>query len=132
MCAMTGRSTTGTIGFGISNVSGRRRVPSPAARTMAFIGAEPSERGATAPLTGPRPSRSGFGLAGPARQVRALLVSQFVELDPHRVELQPRDFVVDRLGQRLHAGLQVVAFADQALGGQGLAGGDHAPDPRPG
>src|SRR3954469_25802082 len=37
MCAMTGRSSTGTIGFGISNVSGRRRVPRPAARTMAFM-----------------------------------------------------------------------------------------------
>src|SRR3954447_3487939 len=37
MCAITGRSTTGTIGFGISYVSGRRRVPRPAARTMAFM-----------------------------------------------------------------------------------------------
>src|SRR5881628_3849273 len=37
MCAMTGRSITGTIGFGISKVSGRRRVPRPAARTMAFM-----------------------------------------------------------------------------------------------
>src|SRR5436190_6082270 len=34
---MTGRSITGTIGFGISYVSGRRRVSEPEASTMAFI-----------------------------------------------------------------------------------------------
>ena len=37
MWAITGRSSTGTIGFGISNVIGLRRVPSLAARTMAFM-----------------------------------------------------------------------------------------------
>src|SRR5579863_6771738 len=37
MCAITGRSSTGTIGLLISYVSGRRRVPSPAARTIALI-----------------------------------------------------------------------------------------------
>src|SRR3954452_6245781 len=37
MCAITGRSRTGTIGFGSSKVIGLSRVPSPAARTMAFI-----------------------------------------------------------------------------------------------
>src|SRR5436190_1625616 len=43
MCAITGRSSTGTIGFGISNVSGLRRVPRPAASTMAFIGGAGSQ-----------------------------------------------------------------------------------------
>src|SRR4051794_8804994 len=37
MCSITGRSSTGTIGLVISYVSGRRRVPSPAARTIALI-----------------------------------------------------------------------------------------------
>ena len=37
MCAITGRSSTGTIGLLISYVSGRRRVPRPAARTIALI-----------------------------------------------------------------------------------------------
>ena len=35
---MIGRLATGTSGFGISCVSGRRRVPSPAAITIALIG----------------------------------------------------------------------------------------------
>ena len=39
MCAITGRSSTGTIGFGISKVIGFSRVPSPAASTIAFIAA---------------------------------------------------------------------------------------------
>ncbi len=34
---MIGRLATGTSGFGIACVSGRRRVPSPAAITMALI-----------------------------------------------------------------------------------------------
>ena len=34
---MTGRLPTGTIGFGTSYVSGRSRVPSPAAITIALI-----------------------------------------------------------------------------------------------
>ena len=38
MCSITGRSSTGTIGLVISYVSGRSRVPSPAARTIALIG----------------------------------------------------------------------------------------------
>ena len=37
MCAITGRSRTGTIGLGISNVIGFSRVPRPAARTIAFM-----------------------------------------------------------------------------------------------
>jgi hypothetical protein len=37
MCAITGRSSTGTIGLLISYVNGRSRVPSPAASTMALI-----------------------------------------------------------------------------------------------
>ena len=37
MCSITGLSSTGTIGLVISYVSGRSRVPSPAARTIAFI-----------------------------------------------------------------------------------------------
>ena len=37
MCAITGRSSTGTIGLVISYVSGRSRVPRPAARTIALI-----------------------------------------------------------------------------------------------
>ncbi len=39
MCAITGRSSTGTIGLAISYVIGRSRVPSPAARTIARIAA---------------------------------------------------------------------------------------------
>jgi hypothetical protein len=42
MCSITGLSSTGTIGLVISYVSGRRRVPSPAAKTIAFIGSRPS------------------------------------------------------------------------------------------
>ena len=37
MCSITGRFSTGTIGFGISKVIGRSRVPRPAARTIARI-----------------------------------------------------------------------------------------------
>ena len=36
---MTGRLPTGTIGFGTSYVSGRSRVPNPAAITIALIAA---------------------------------------------------------------------------------------------
>src|SRR3954454_5273701 len=35
---ISGRPATGTIGFGIVYVTGRRRVPYPAARIIAFIG----------------------------------------------------------------------------------------------
>ena len=35
---MIGRFATGTMGFDTSHVSGRRRVPSPAAKTIALIG----------------------------------------------------------------------------------------------
>src|SRR4051794_31043209 len=38
MCSMIGRFATGTRGLGISCVSGRSRVPRPAAMTIAFIG----------------------------------------------------------------------------------------------
>jgi hypothetical protein len=38
MCSITGRLTTGTIGFGREYVMGRSRVPSPAARIIARIG----------------------------------------------------------------------------------------------
>ena len=41
MCSITGRFRTGTIGFGIALVIGRSRVPSPAAKTIAFINAAP-------------------------------------------------------------------------------------------
>ncbi len=37
MCSITGRFSTGTIGFGIPYVIGRSRVPSPAARIIALI-----------------------------------------------------------------------------------------------
>ena len=37
MCSITGRLTTGTIGFGIAYVIGRSRVPSPAASTIALM-----------------------------------------------------------------------------------------------
>src|SRR5215210_5330794 len=40
MCSITGAFTTGTTGLGISQLSGRRRVPSPAAITIALIGHE--------------------------------------------------------------------------------------------
>ncbi len=39
-CSMIGRLATGTIGLGTSYVSGRNRVPSPAAMTIAFIEAQ--------------------------------------------------------------------------------------------
>src|SRR3954463_10877183 len=100
MWAITGRSSTGTIGFGISKVSGRRRVPRPAARTMAFIGR--------------------VNLADPARQVRALLVGQLVERYAHRIELEAGYLGVDCRGQRVHAGRQRTALTHERLGSQRL------------
>ena len=44
---MIGRLATGTSGFGIACVSGRRRVPSPAAITIALIGQRLSGRSPT-------------------------------------------------------------------------------------
>ena len=41
MCSITGRFSTGTIGFGMSKVIGRNRVPSPAASTIALIPSPP-------------------------------------------------------------------------------------------
>ena len=37
MCSITGRFSTGAIGFGISRVSGRSRFPRPAASSIALI-----------------------------------------------------------------------------------------------
>ena len=49
MCSITGRFRTGTIGFGIAWVIGRSRVPSPAARTIAFkVSPPPPDAGANA------------------------------------------------------------------------------------
>ena len=41
---MIGRLPTGTIGFGTSKVSGRSRLPRPAAITIAFIDAQATRR----------------------------------------------------------------------------------------
>ena len=38
MCSIIGRLTSGSIGLGAFDVSGRRRVPSPPAMITAFIG----------------------------------------------------------------------------------------------
>src|SRR5579872_5555882 len=88
MCSITGRSSTGTIGLVISYVSGRRRVPSPAAKTIALI----------------------WLVAVVIRLVRTLdrhadvgglFVGEPRELHAERVEMQPRDLLVEVLGQHV-------------------------------
>src|SRR4051812_9131833 len=89
MCAITGRSRTGTIGFGISNVIGFSRVPRPAASTIAFM----------------RRAK----LAQPAREVRALLLRELVDRHPERLELQARDRVIDLLRDGHDGGFETLA-----------------------
>ena len=53
MCSIIGRLTSGSIGLGALEVSGRRRVPSPPAMITAFM-AEPTP---AAPTALPSPAR---------------------------------------------------------------------------
>src|SRR5579884_2650523 len=94
MCCITGRSMTGTIGLEISYVSGRSRVPSPAASTIARIRR-------SAPLV-PVVVRLVWPLDGHA-DVGGLLGTQLRELHAERVEVQPSDLLVEVLGQHVHA-----------------------------
>src|ERR1035441_8026727 len=95
MCAITGRSSTGTIGLVISYVSGRSRVPRPAARTIALI-----VRGAAL--------RSVAVVVGLVRaidrdaDVGGLLIRQLRQLHAQRIQVQARDLLVEVLGQHVH------------------------------
>src|SRR4051812_6428171 len=96
MCAMTGRSTTGTMGLGSSYVMGRRRVPSPAARTIAFTPGK---------LSVWRRAR-GVRLVGggrPAGEVLPLLAGELVDLHALGLEREPREVGVDRVRDGVHA-----------------------------
>src|ERR1700710_2211869 len=87
MCAITGRSSTGTIGFGSSYVIGRSRVPRPAARTIAFTGAMLLARPALARsrslVVHPAAwhARGCTGVLRPAGEVAALIAGELI--DPH-------------------------------------------------
>ena len=63
MCSIIGRLTSGSIGLGALEVSGRRRVPSPPAMMTAFMwGRYP--RSAVADRRRPRPSRRALRAIG--------------------------------------------------------------------
>ena len=61
MCSIIGRLTSGAIGLGWFDVSGRRRLPSPPAMMTAFIGIDPTPGSSRHPYPGP-------ALAGSARR----------------------------------------------------------------
>src|ERR1051325_87870 len=104
MCAITGRSSTGTIGFGSSYVSGRRRVPSPAARTMAFMR--------------PRTLANGLRALLPGGQVRPLGIGERVDLDAERGQREARDLVVELWGDTVDARVERPCGLDEVLGGE--------------
>src|SRR4030081_977172 len=105
MCSMTGRSSTGTMGFVISYVSGRRRVPSPAARTIARIG--------------PRAVCLVTVVVGLVRTVHrhsdvgGLLVGELRQLDSQRVQVKAGDLLVEVLGQHVDPLLILVVLGEQ-------------------
>src|SRR5512142_1186298 len=108
MCAITGRSRTGTIGLGSSNVRGRRRVPRPAARTIAFMRRRTLANALRALL--------------PGGQVRLLVLGERVDLDAERGEREPRDLVVDLARDAVDARRQLAGPPDEVLGGERLVG----------
>src|ERR1700677_1980846 len=101
MCAITGRSSTGTIGLVISYVSGRSRVPRPAAKTIAFM------------------CRSIPVVVGLVRAVYrhadigGLLVAQPRQLYAQRVQVQACDLLVEVLGQHVDPLLVLVVLREQ-------------------
>src|SRR4051812_23984186 len=100
MCSITGVPSTGTIGFGTSYVSGRRRVPRPAASRIARLNSifAPAVRTAY---------RRRSGSLIPAREVLRLLGRELVDRDPHRLELQLRDLIVDLLRHHVDLALEL-------------------------
>src|SRR5271156_3690879 len=108
MCAITGRSSTGTIGLLISYVSGRRRVPSPAARTIALIA----------------PARY---RESPKRLIPVVVwlvrsCDGGADVGGQRVEVQARDLLVEVLGQHVDALLVLVVLGEQLHLGDHLVG----------
>src|SRR5688572_8077883 len=95
MCAITGRSRTGTIGLGISNVIGFSRVPRPAASTIAFM--------------------RRCKLAQPAREIGPLLSRERVDRHSERRELQSRDLAIDLVGHRHDGRLDGIVARGQPL-----------------
>src|SRR6185503_8558264 len=85
MCSITGRLRTGTIGFGTAWVIGLNRVPSPAARIIAFMG------------------RSVAVVIGLVRaldrdaEIGGLVLGQLGEADAERLEVEARDLLVEVL-----------------------------------
>ncbi len=51
----------------------------------------------------------------PRRQVLFLLRRQFVQLVPHRLELQPRNFLVEMLRHNIHLRLQVFCILHEVF-----------------
>src|SRR5580693_6162821 len=107
MCAMTGLSSTGTIGLVISFVRGRRRVPRPAARTIALIA--------------PASYRNSF----PGAAIDALVLAQLVDAHAQGLKLQTCHLVVDPVWDRQHARLQLAGARREILRAQGLSGKGH-------
>src|SRR6185503_5236255 len=128
MCSITGRLATGTIGFGTSYVSGRSRVPRPAAMTMARIGQRIAERGRSfgGLISVPGVARSSSLV--PGGQVLRLRVSEGVDAHPSRGQLEASDLAVDLLGDRVDPLLQVRVVAHHVLRRQGLIGKAHVHD----
>src|SRR6185436_13729345 len=98
MCSITGMPSTGTIGFGTSYVKGRSLVPRPAERSIALL------------------KGRGSGSLVPAREVLRLLGRELVDRNPHRLELQLRDLLVDLGRKHVHAPVEVVHVLHQILG----------------
>src|SRR5215218_11009130 len=143
MCAITGRSSTGTIGFGSSNVRGRSRVPRPAARTIAFIRADPStsltdastwlartqgawpahagERSRTPPGASMHPS----GALLPGREICPLRVGEDVNLDVHGRERETRDLVVELGRHAVDLRRERAGGLDEVLRGERMVGERH-------
>src|SRR4029453_15519039 len=141
----TTSSVTGAIGTGPDPPG-----PSAAARalpTTTWCGFASSPRKMNAPLTvaGNRSNRArteigsltardppapGSGPLLPRAQVVLLLGGERVDLDPHRLELQFGDLLVDLGRHGVHAGIQRPAALDDPLDGQDLVRERHVHDGR--
>src|SRR6185295_9715362 len=141
----TTSSVTGAIGTGPDP-------PGPSAATRAlptttWCGFASSPRKMNAPLTvaGKRSNRArteigsltarappapGSGPLSPRAQVVLLLGGERVDLDPHRLELQLGDLLVDLGRHGVHAGVQRPAALDDPLDRQGLVRERHVHDGR--
>src|SRR5689334_10546428 len=106
MCSITGRSSTGTIGLVISYVSGRRRVPSPAARTIALIVGARSPALVAVVVGLERP------LDGNA-DVGRLLGGEIGQAHAERVEVQPRDLLVEVLREHVDPLVVLVVLREE-------------------